>query len=417
MPKQHGSSAYLDGIRGVAAFGVFLNHFTLAFYYAYFSQKTQAFHLDGREVDYSHSLLSFVNNGGFCVAIFFVLSGFVLSRKYFMTNETEALVSGFHRRFIRLYIPIAFTLILSYILMKNHLFFNNAASRITMSEWFIKWWNFLEPEKRLAYCLTYTTMFTGDTTFDTSLWTISYEFFGSLFVFAFLLFTHYTSRYRMLLMVLTMAYFFAINSPFYLAFVLGMTLCYTERWIKEKGTAPLATVVSFILLGTALTLGSLPFCSPAEGSWQENLKNSWDYTQWCPTIAGYLLILSFILSPLLQKIGSLRPFRFLGYISFSLYLIHPLLLGSFSAHLFLEQYTLLEYNNAVLVVFIASVAVLLPVSWLMARYVDQFGIWLSHRAYDKMRGVATATRSVAVTQEAMAEPKRPAIHAKKQMAR
>ncbi len=388
MLKQHESSAYLDGIRGVAALGVFLNHFSLDFYCAWWTQKPEHSHLNGYEMQFPHSLISFINQGGYFVAIFFVLSGYVLSRKYFLADNIEILVSGLHRRFIRLYIPIAFILIVSYLLMANHLYFNEAVSRISFSDLFSKQWSFLELEERLWYSLTTGAMFSSDPSFDTCLWTISYEFFGSLFVYAFLIFTHFTKRFRLPMMLIAICYFVnvytPVSSPFYTSFMLGMTLCYTEKWITQK-SMPMRTIIAVLLFMVSLLLGSSPFCSPFEGSWQENVKNIWDYTPWCFTIGAYLMVLAFVISPLLQKAGSLLPFRFLGYISFSLYLLHPIIIGSFTSWIFLELYPAYSYNNSVLIAFTTTIPFLLLVSWLMARYVDQFGIRLSHKAYEYIK--------------------------------
>lgn len=401
--KRKDSVAYLDGIRGTAAFVVFLNHFCMAFYSAYFYMKPELSHLNGLEIEYSKSYFSFLNNGGFAVAIFFVLSGYVLSRKYFISNDLEVTISGLHRRFIRLYIPIAFTLIISYILLIQHAYSNDATSRITLSEWFFKQWRISEPETRLLGSLTYGTMFAGDASFDTCLWTMSYEFYGSLFVFAFLAFTHFTKRYRLLLAFLAMYYFYRANSPFYIAFILGITLCYTERWIQEKKGA-MTTVIGVVLLIIGLLMGSLPMCAPAAESAQANFKEIvWDYTPWCLTIGAYILVLGFVISNPLQKIVSLAPFRFLGFISFSLYLIHPIILGSFSSSFFLNLYPSKGYNGAALVVFISTIALLLPVSWVMAKYVDQFGIRLAKNVYERMRGSKAETKAHPIAAPEMAE--------------
>ena len=412
MPKKEGFVGYLDGIRGVAAFGVFLNHFSLAFYYAWWNQKPETSHLNGLEFNYTHSLFSFLNNGGFCVAIFFVLSGFVLSRKYFLSNDTEVLVSGVQRRFIRLYIPIAFAVTLSYILMSNQLYHNVDASRITLSEWFVKQWRFGDIEKRFLNSVTYSSLLMGDASFDTCLWTMSYEFFGSLFVYAFLLFTHRTQRYRLGMMLVAMLYFYLINSAFYMAFVLGMTLCYTEQWIAKRRTA-MTTVIAVALLAVSLMLGSIPFSSPFADSWQDTIKTTiWDYTPWCAAVGGYLLVLSFVLSPILQKVGGLKPFRFLGYISFSLYLLHPILLGSLTSSLFLKFYPAYGYNSAALYAFLITTVVLIGASWVMARYVDQFGINLARRFYEKVsvgtREPRTVTTVVEVPEPTPAKPARKA---------
>jgi peptidoglycan/LPS O-acetylase OafA/YrhL len=274
--------------------------------------------------------------------------------------------------------------------MVNHLYFNDPVSRISLSEWFIKQWRFQEIGSRFFNSITFSTMFSGDASFDTCLWTISYEFYGSLFVYAFLLFTHFTNRYRILMMFLAMYYFYVMKSPFYMAFIFGMTLCYTEQWI-EKRRSMLTTVNAVILLVVSLLLGSMPFCATFPDTWQETIKTTiWDYTPWCLIVAAYFLILAYVLSPFLQKIASFAPFRFLGYISFSLYLLHPLLLGSFSSWLFLRLYGTMGYNNSALVVFLCTVAVLLPASWLMAKYIDQYGIRLARKAYEYVKNPVVA---------------------------
>ncbi|XZF15247.1 acyltransferase family protein [Chitinophagaceae bacterium MMS25-I14] len=389
MEKKIGSIAYLDGIRGLAAFGVFLNHFALIFYYAFWDLQARTSHLGGLEIKYAHSYWSFITNGGFDVSIFFVLSGFVLSRKFFRSGDPEDAVSGLHRRFLRLYIPIAFTLILSYILLICHLYQNAAVSKITLSQWFPRLWQIRYPEKQFLSSLFYGVMFNGDASFNTVLWTISTEFYGSLFVFAFLLFTNYTPKFRLLMMFFMMYYFYVTGSTSYMAFVLGMTLCYTEKWLERK-KIPVYYIISIALLSAALLLGSnLPILASG-GSLLYTFKTSvWNYMPWLFTIGAYLLILSFMMFPILQKLISIRPIRFMGYISFSLYLLHPLVLGSFSSWLFLKNYRgPSSYNSTVLTVFISTIAVLIPLSWLVTKYVDQLGIRTAKRVYGLFRKVS-----------------------------
>ena len=92
MAKTVSKIAYLDGIRGIASLLVVLHHFFLAFYIAYFSFDPGASNLRGLEIKYGQSVFSVLSNGHFCVCVFFVLSGFVLSRKYFQTNDFQVIV-------------------------------------------------------------------------------------------------------------------------------------------------------------------------------------------------------------------------------------------------------------------------------------------------------------------------------------
>ena len=78
---------YLDGLRGLAAFEVVFHHFILAFYPALFAGPGVPTHLaPGQEVFVSGSVLNLLYDGNFAVCIFFVLSGYVLSHKFFWTR-------------------------------------------------------------------------------------------------------------------------------------------------------------------------------------------------------------------------------------------------------------------------------------------------------------------------------------------
>jgi len=386
MTKRNGNVAYLDGVRGIAAFLVFVHHFGLLFYMAYYSFDVKASHThSGIEIKYGQSVLSVLTNGNFCVQLFFVLSGFVLSRKYFITNDLELVISGAHRRFLRLYIPVTFTIIVSYILLVSGLFFNIPVSVLTHSEWwFGNMWHFYDPFKRLLYGLGGSTVFKGDDSFDTTLWTLCIEFYGSLFVFAFLAFTHFT-KYRLLFLFLAMYYFFMADSYYYMSFLFGISLNYTERWLQQRPSKAVI-IPGFLLLILALVLGSSPSNNSLQGTVFEHLGHTLlEYIGWFHPVGAYLLILAFMCVPLLQHIVNIRPFRFLGYISFALYLLHPLLLGSWSSWLFLLIHDHFRYSISVAIVFCTTVILLLPISWLIAKYIDQFGIHFAKRVYQYVR--------------------------------
>ncbi len=384
MPRSSTTVAYLDGIRGVAAFLVFVHHFLLAFYCSFYTFDINASHIGGWEIAFGRSVFSVLTNGNFWVHVFFVLSGFVLSRGYFHTNNIETVVSAFHRRFLRLYIPVAFTMILSYMMIKGGLFFNSPAALVTHSEWWLgAMWNPTVPFEKLLSCLAYETMFQGDNSFDTCMWTISPELYGLLFVFAFLVFTHFT-RYRLFLLSLAFMYFYTFHNTIYVSFVLGMSLCHTEKMVenrKNKGV----TVVATVILLVAIILGSYPSYGGRAGTLFEHLGHTLlEYTDWYHTLGAYLFVLPFVLSPIFQQALSLLPFRFLGRISFSLYLLHALAIGSFSSWLFIHLYTHTGYHLAVAIVFIATTAVVLLASWLMTRYIDEYCVSFTKLVYQHL---------------------------------
>lgn len=367
---------YLDGIRGIAAFLVLVHHFTLAFLPAVYTMvPTDGHWRQGREAAYGSSVFSVLTNGNYAVCVFFVLSGYVLSRQYFLSGRAESLVSATSRRFIRLYVPVAVTLIIAYLLLKTGLFFNVSASRIAHTEWWLgTFWLTDIPESKLYYSLT-GTMFSGDGFLDFSLWTISLELFGSMLVFAFLALTHKT-RNRGLALTALLAYFVCFEQYYYTAFLLGIALHFTKHW--ELRSAFWRTVLSTLLLIISLTLGASP------NGLGRLLSPAWT-TPNLVIVAHVLgsvgLIVSVLMSPRMQRFFSTRLARFLGYISFCLYLLHALVIGSFSSFVLLKLYPQLGYMRALGVDFVATVILTVGAAYIMTRWVDDKGVQLSRYVY------------------------------------
>lgn len=386
MNRQDKSIAYLDGIRGLAAIGVFFNHFSLAFYPAWDTLKPGISHLNGLEIAYTYSVFSFLNNGNFFVSVFFVLSGYVLSHKYLISNNAEVVVSGLFRRFLRLFIPITSVIIISYILLMSNLYFNDPVAHISLSDWYVNLWQMPNPTAMLVKNILFgSSLFIGVASFDTCLWTMSWEFYGSLFVFAFLLVTHFTQKYRLLFLFFAMYYFFIMGLPLYQDMLLGITLFYVEQRVKNMA-ARTRGMIAMALVPLSLVLGSVPFSGVLPDTWQNNIKDTlWDYSPWIPGIAAYGLVLAFVLSPLLQKIASARLLSFLGYISFALYLLHPIIIGSFASWVFMKQYDGANYNQSVLTCFVAMIPVMIAASWLLSKYIDQPGIRFAKKVYNLIR--------------------------------
>jgi len=113
---------YLDGLRGISALIVVFHHYMCAFYPALVFEAGTAFHTGSVEARVGASPLSLFYNGGFAVCIFFVLSGYVLTNSYFRTQQRNVVISSAVRRYVRLMIPILFTVIVAYSLSIAHLY-------------------------------------------------------------------------------------------------------------------------------------------------------------------------------------------------------------------------------------------------------------------------------------------------------
>src|SRR5450432_2074326 len=117
--KQLGRTAYLDGLRGFAAFIVYWHHHQLWAHDAIGAGPIleNAFGYNGH---YYFACLpavrTFFTGGHFAVSVFFVISGYVLSAKPLMLIHAgehiklaDNLASALFRRWLRLFIPVICT--------------------------------------------------------------------------------------------------------------------------------------------------------------------------------------------------------------------------------------------------------------------------------------------------------------------
>ena len=111
-----GKLSSLEGLRGIASFIVVIDHYILAFFPAMFFPLKYAFHYPIEKVIAS-TPLSILYNGDLAVVIFFVLSGFVLSFKFFQKPDKEIAISSFIKRYPRLTIPVIFSCFVGYLML------------------------------------------------------------------------------------------------------------------------------------------------------------------------------------------------------------------------------------------------------------------------------------------------------------
>lgn len=370
-----GKITYLDGVRGIAAVVVVIFHFILAGYPAITSGNPAVAH-HAFESWLPYTPLYLFYSGSFSVAIFFVMSGFVLSYPFFKKKSREVPISGAFRRYFRLAIPVLLTSSLYFILMKADLLsprILDGVSRFSYSDWLHRIYHFQPSFASLVQQSLFSVFFTNHYQYNLVLWTMRIEFFGSLLVFGYLLLFG-KSKFRWL------GYFallFLVDAPQYQAFILGMALCdlayhgYLEkiniRWVKW----------SFLLLG--LYCAAFPhYMQPGlvgqtSYAWTKGLFWLSDgYKPWFIMILGATLLLIVVLtSNTLKRILNHSIFQYLGRISFSLYLTHFAVLSSFTAALFLTLLQYLPYNTSALLSLLISFPIMMGVATLTYHWVDR----------------------------------------------
>ncbi len=104
------------------------------------------------------------------------------------------------------------------------------------------------------------------------------------------------------------------------------------------------------------------------------------------SIASFLLVGAVAFSPLLRRVLEMRSLRFLGGISFGLYLIHLPVLCSLGAGLFLatRQHLGWSYNAGALCAAAATISTSILLAWAFHRWIDQPAVQVCKLLYTKV---------------------------------
>jgi peptidoglycan/LPS O-acetylase OafA/YrhL len=126
--KRLRKDASLEFLRGAAALAVLNGHILRAF-------APAAEGGDNAAQSLKTGLAFIAFNGGSAVYLFFVLSSYVLVKRYFQTRKAQDLLLGAIKRLPRLAGPVLVAVLASCIIFKLDLYFFQDAAAITQSEW------------------------------------------------------------------------------------------------------------------------------------------------------------------------------------------------------------------------------------------------------------------------------------------
>ena len=117
---------YLDGLRGIGAFIVYLSHFMDHFFPLRKKKEIAEDPIGYQEKNIPdwvrNTPITLLYHGYFWVVVFFILSGFVLTLRFFKIKKHTCVTGGTFRRYLRLMIPLWITLSLFYFCLKLELF-------------------------------------------------------------------------------------------------------------------------------------------------------------------------------------------------------------------------------------------------------------------------------------------------------
>ncbi|HVZ02886.1 MAG TPA: acyltransferase [Dongiaceae bacterium] len=375
--------SFFDGLRGVAALGVVLSHLFQHFYPPMHAPEVA----DPVSRLIGSTPLSAFYNGQFSVWIFFVLSGLVLSAS--VDRDRFPLAGTIVRRYVRLTLPILAITLLILLLAQGHLI---ATDRVVDSAPVAAALYPPDFAPGLGYWLSnglFGVYLTGQSDFENVLWTMKVEIWGSLYVFL----LWYFARNRRLRMGICAISFLALNELPDSSSFQGLQLFPVGILIYElaksgfRGGRGLLfpTGIGILVLLIGIEFGAwrlkqpaipgadvvahglhavLPFISMNRGEAQQ--------------LGAVLVVAAIAMTPILQRLLSTRPFRFLGAVSFPLYLSHLPVLATAGCVIFAASYASWGAAVAALVTIPGTVLIALAVASILTVAVERPSIRLSH---------------------------------------
>ena len=311
---------YIDGLRGVFALLVVSIHYS-AFFYSTLPE-------------------GFYNSCGM-VCGFFILSGFVLSYRFWQNRDAKILTSAAIRRYIRLTAAPLVSILFAYLLLKFNLIFLHEVCTITYHSDFMESYYNFAPSLKAALKESFWGMyFSYDQvqSYNPVLWTMSWELKGSFLSFAFLaLFGKIKNRLPLYIIFIVLTF-----KTLYLAFVFGIMfadMLYSAEGKKYHELLKKQKFLSWILLfiGLFLSYYALNFTPVYDNlNFRFFEKHQMNVEEFYHVISATLVTYAVIQLNILHKVLEWKFFTLVGKYSFSLYLIHAQILLSVGGIVFLK---------------------------------------------------------------------------------
>lgn len=360
---------FIDGLRGWASFAVLLFHVFACLLF----QKSG---LDWPKYIFLH--------GPLAVLIFFILSGFSLSvgllKKLYLnsSNFQELLLKKVVARYFRLAVPCFVASLGVFLIVKLRLsYYHFLPDKYTFEWWTYAYSNLNVNAKNLFSFSLFDVFFPKEfmpvdkyqgVYYITNLWTMSLEYFGSLLVFFYVLLVSKAKNKWWIYLPGLM--FFSIFNSYYSYFISGVIMSelyihnywnkFLQTKIKENFYNKLIYVFDILIV---LMLVKPNFCN--------------NQLLYC-----FLLVFCIMNSMFAKKFFECRLSKYLGKISFSIYLMHIPVIISISSYLLLKHLTFTA-NEKIFYIGIPSVIISLILAHFFT-YIDQFGIKAGKIISDKI---------------------------------
>lgn len=369
---------YVESIRGIAALIVVFSHIRTAFYpYPISTEKALSTGSQTINELFYGLPLGWLNSGHFAVIIFFVLSGYVLTYRYYESFSVNELQRQGVKRFPRLAIPVFSTVILSFVMISTGMMASSAElSRITGDIAVAARFSFEPSFNSAFYDATLGVFLNKSDLYNPVLWTMPIELIGSFIVFGLAALLS-RNRYRWIFYVVGII---LLAQTFYAGFIVGMliadavhnskAIAYTKAFLN-KGyiftciclALIFASSESMVMSGGILNIVGLD---------QATTLKLWH------SVAAILILWLAICSDGVRRFFEFKLFVKLGSLSFALYLLHYLILYSLGSWVFVTLWRDgVGLNRSALIAGVSVLVVTFIASYFWKRYIDNLSVMAS----------------------------------------
>lgn len=333
-----GRIKYLDGIKGICCYLVFLQHFC-----------NVGFAIQLKAIKFFSDCFS----GMMCVSLFILISSFCIcisiEKKLARFGNIQNIIL---KRYFRIVIPAAFVILFSYICFHLGLCYNIRVGQITGNSILLKIMNdssLITLVKNIFYSPVGKC-----TTWLPQGWMLLFVFLGSFLTIILYL---GTERLKELKLYLVCFFFFLLSffiDCYYACIVFGFFLFKYSRGRKLNNmSVTITSLLCYIILFYC-------FHNEIINYDQEIVKS----------ILALFFMTAVIHSDYLKKFFESKIFLWLGKISFSLYLLHWLLIDTISCYIFLN-FQSIDKCLLSIINLVVTTGLLLFLSWLSQKYIEQ----------------------------------------------
>ncbi len=300
-------------------------------------------------------------NGEFAVSFFLMLSGFSIAMSLSKNDSQEKVQRMILGRYLRFALPMAIVTTIAYwgYIMKWY-FASDVATILNQTNGSMEY-------KDLSvrhYLATLLLAPMGYNALNSPIWMMKYIFEGT-FVIIILNFAIKSLKFKNTVFVLLFFLLLSFLESIYLADVIAGMLIFIV-WHKRNDNftdVPFRRVLIILFLVIAYYI-SVSF--RRQGAAGVSIL-----TQIAHLLGSISLIVCMLMSKIIQKLLASKPMAFMGSISFEFYLIHYVVVCSFSSWMWLKCSSL-EYNYLNWLNFLLTFALVTMLSYLMKKYAEPF---------------------------------------------